>query len=267
MPNCKICTLYSGSRGNSAFISAGGANILIDAGKSAKALCSALGEIGVGVDSIDAIFITHEHRDHISAIQTLSHKHNIPIYILLPSAEVFYGLKDEKLCNCLNIKFGDGFEVDVNNLHVKAFPTPHDSHAAVGYRLTFVENGTEYSIGYTTDTGHVTDTMRENLSGCFAAVIESNHDVDMLRDGPYPVELKARIRSNKGHLSNTDCAEFAASLCQSGTKHLLLAHLSEENNLPCLAYNETLCAIADETVNLKVASQDEIVWLIGGKET
>ena len=99
MPNCKICTLYSGSRGNSAFISAGGANILIDAGKSAKALCSALGEIGVGVDSIDAIFITHEHRDHISAIQTLSHKHNIPIYILLPSAEFFYGLKDEKLCN------------------------------------------------------------------------------------------------------------------------------------------------------------------------
>ena len=266
MPNCKICTLYSGSRGNCAYISAGGANILIDAGKSAKALCSALKEINVDIDSIDAIFITHEHRDHTSALQTLSHKHSIPIYILLPSAEIFYGLKDEKLCNCLNIKLGDSFEVDVKGLHVKAFPTPHDSRAAVGYRLTFSEDGEKYSIGYATDTGHVTDAMRANLTGCFAAVIESNHDLDMLREGPYPVELKERIRSKRGHLSNADCAAFATLLCASGTRHLLLAHLSEENNLPDLAYNETLCAIADESVDLKVALQDETVWLIGGKE-
>ena len=266
MPNCKICLLYSGSRGNSAFIEAGEARILIDAGKSAKALCSALCGIGVDIDSIDAIFVTHEHRDHVSALQTLSHKHSIPIHILLSSAEIFYGLKDEKLCGCLNLKFGDSFDVDVKGLHVKAFPTPHDSRAAVGYRLTFKENGEVYSIGYATDTGYVTDEMRENLMGCFAAVIESNHDLDMLRDGPYPPELKQRIRSKKGHLSNPDCAAFAASLCESGTKHIMLAHLSEENNDPCLAYNETLSAIADESVNLKVAAQDEIVWLICGNE-
>lgn len=266
MPNCKICLLYSGSRGNSAFIEAGGARILIDAGKSAKALCSALCDIGVDIDSIDAIFVTHEHRDHVSALQTLSHKHSIPIHILLSSAEVFYGLKDEKLCNCLNLKFGDAFEVDVKGLHVKAFPTPHDSRAAVGYRLTFCEDGKEYSIGYATDTGCVTDAMRENLIGCFAAVIESNHDLDMLRDGPYPPELKQRIRSKKGHLSNPDCAAFAASLCESGTKHIMLAHLSEENNDPTLAYNETLSAIADETVTLRVATQDEVVWLFGNME-
>lgn len=262
MPNCKICTLYSGSRGNSAFISAGGANILIDAGKSAKALCSALREIGVDICSIDAIFVTHEHRDHISALQTLSHKHDIPIYMLLSSAQIFYGLEDERLCGCLNIKFGDGFEVDINALHVKAFPTPHDSRAAVGYRLTFSEGGETYSIGYATDTGYVTDAMRENLTGCFAAVIESNHDLDMLREGAYPAELKQRISSKKGHLSNTDCAAFAAFLCNNGTKHLMLAHLSEENNIPELAYNETLCAIADETVTIRVAAQDEIVWLL-----
>ena len=266
MPNCKICLLYSGSRGNSAFIEAGGAKILIDAGKSAKALCSALSSIGVDIDSIDAIFVTHEHRDHISALQTLSHKHSIPIHILRPSAEIFNGLRDEKLCACLDLKFGDGFEADVKSLHVKAFPTPHDSRAAVGYRLTFCEDGEEYSIGYATDTGHVTDAMRKNLTGCIAVVIESNHDLDMLRDGPYPPELKDRIRSNKGHLSNPDCAAFAASLCESGTKHIMLAHLSEENNDPALAYNETLAAIADDTVNLRVASQDETVWLIGGGE-
>ena len=262
MPNCKICLLYSGSRGNSAFIEAGGARILIDAGKSAKALCSALCTIGVDIDSIDAIFVTHEHRDHVSALQTLSHKHNIPIHILLSSAEIFYGLRDEKLCACLNLKMGNSFEVDVKGLHVKAFPTPHDSRAAVGYRVSFHEDGKEYAIGYATDTGYVTDAMRENLTGCFAAVIESNHDLDMLRDGPYPPELKQRIRSKKGHLSNPDCAEFAAALTESGTKHIMLAHLSEENNDPSLAYNETLSAIADETVNIKVAAQDEVVWLL-----
>ena len=108
--------------------------------------------------------------------------------------------------------------------------------------------------------------MRENLIGCFAAVIESNHDLDMLREGPYPPELKQRIRSKKGHLSNPDCAAFAASLCESGTKHIMLAHLSEENNDPTLAYNETLSAIADETVTLRVAAQDEVVWLFGNME-
>ena len=262
MPKCKICLLYSGSRGNCAFIEAGGARILIDAGKSAKALCSALCQIGVDIDSIDAIFITHEHRDHISALQTLSHKHKIPIHILLSSAEIFYGLKDEKLCACLDLKFGNGFEADVNNLHVKAFPTPHDSRGAVGYRLSFSEDGQEYSIGYATDTGYVTDDMLENLSGCFATVIESNHDPVMLREGPYPPELKDRIRSKKGHLSNSDCAAFAATLCESGAKHIMLAHLSEENNAPELAYSETLSAIGDNTVTLKVAAQDEIVWLI-----
>ena len=262
MPNCKICLLYSGSRGNCAFIEAGGARILIDAGKSAKALCSALCQIGVDIDSIDAIFVTHEHRDHISALQTLSHKHQIPIHILLSSAEIFYGLKDEKLCSCLQIKFGNSFDTVIKGLRIKAFPTPHDSRGAVGYRLSFIDDGKEYSIGYATDTGHVTEDMRENLSGCFAAVIESNHDPVMLRDGPYPPELKDRIRSKKGHLSNSDCARLAALLYENGTKNIMLAHLSEENNDPELAYNETLSAIGNETVTLKVAAQDEIVWLI-----
>ena len=264
MPKCKICALYSGSRGNSAFIEAGGARILIDAGKSAKALCSALGEIGVDVDSIDAIFITHEHRDHTSALQTLSHKHNIPIYILLPSAEIFNGLKDEKLCACLDIKLGDSFEVDVKDLHVKAFPTPHDSRAAVGYRLEFEgDDGETVSVAVSTDTGYVTDAMRKNLTGCRAVVIESNHDLQMLAEGPYPYELKQRIRSKKGHLSNVDCAAFACELYESGTEHIMLAHLSEENNLPELAFNEVYTAIADESFDLKVARQDEPVWLVG----
>lgn len=266
MPNCKICSLYSGSKGNCTFISAGGANILIDAGKSARALCRALSDIGIDVDSIDAIFITHEHNDHISALQTLSHKHNVPIHILLRSAEVFRGLCDEKLCLNLRLYEGSSFETAVKGLSVKAFPTPHDSRAAVGYRLSFEENGQTVSIAVTTDTGHVTDVMRENLSGCYAVVIESNHDAEMLKTGPYPYELKKRIASKHGHLSNADCAALASELYEGGTEHIMLAHLSEENNLPELAYNEVFTAIADPRVDLKVARQDESVWLIDGSD-
>lgn len=266
MPKCRICCLYSGSRGNSVYIEAGGAKILIDAGKSAKALCSALCDIDVDIDSIDAIFITHEHTDHISALRTLSHKHDIPIYILLSCAETFYGLKDEKLCRCLMLQMKSSFEIKLKDLTVKAFPTSHDSRGAVGYRLSFCEDGEEYSIGYATDTGYVTKEMRENLVGCFAAVVESNHDLDMLRDGPYPPELKSRIKSKKGHLSNVDCASFVSELCRGGARHIMLAHLSEENNLPSIAYNETFSAIADEGIVLKVASQDESIWLLGEDE-
>ena len=263
MENCKICCLYSGSKGNATFISAGGANILIDAGKSAKSLCLALDQIGVDVDSLDAIFITHEHNDHVSALRTLSHKHKIPIHILLSSAQIFRGLQDEKLCECLQIYPGNEFTTQVKGLSVKAFATPHDSRASVGYRLSFECGGEEVSIAYATDTGHVTDKMRENLLGCFAAVIESNHDVDMLMNGPYPYELKQRISSNKGHLSNADCAELASLLAQNGTKNIMLAHLSEENNDPELAYGEALSAIADPSVSLRVASQYEPIWLLG----
>ena len=263
MPNCKICTLYSGSRGNCAYISAGGANILIDAGKSAKALCSALKEINVDIDSIDAIFITHEHRDHTSALQTLSHKHSIPIYILLPSAEIFYGLKDEKLCNCLNIKLGDSFEVDVKGLHVKAFPTPHDSHASVGYRIDLLDGDSTYaSIGYATDIGFVSHEVEEGLLRCDAVILESNHDPDMLHRGPYPYDLKQRIASRRGHLSNPDSAAFAAKLFANGTRALMLAHLSQENNTPELALNECLCTVGCENACVRVAHPDCVTELI-----
>ena len=265
MQNSKICCLYSGSKGNSTFISAGGANILIDAGRSAKALCSALSSIGVSIDDIDAIFITHEHNDHVSALRVLSHKHQIPIHMLLNSAQVFNGLCDEKLCNCLRMYRGNNFETEVKGLRVIAFPTPHDSRAAVGYRFEFEsEDGETVALAVSTDTGCVTNDMRENLLGCRAVVIESNHDTEMLINGPYPYELKQRIRSNRGHLSNTDCAALASELYESGTKHIMLAHLSEENNLPELAFNEVFTAIADEGFDLKVAKQDQPVWLVRG---
>ena len=263
MQNCKICCLYSGSKGNSTFVSAGGAKILIDAGKSFKALNIALSEIGERIENIDAIFITHEHNDHISALKTLSHKHSIPIHMLISSAMIFRGLCDEKLCNCLVLHKGDSFEADVKGLHVKAFPTSHDSMGAVGYRLTFSEDDSECAVAVSTDIGYVNDTLRDNLTGCEAIVLESNHDKEMLKNGPYPYELKKRIASKRGHLSNAECAALVSELYSHGLKHLLLAHLSEENNHPDIAYGETFSAIADENFDLRVAQQDHPVWLLG----
>ena len=263
MQKIKICSLYSGSKGNSVFIEAGGAKILIDAGKSARTLCASLRSIGVDVDELDAILITHEHNDHVSALRTLSHKHNIPIHILLRSAQVFNGLCDEKLCLCLALHDKSDFSLRINDLTIQAFPTPHDSRASVGYKLTTNEDGEEISIAYATDTGYVSEPMLKNMLGAKYAVIECNHDLDMLRDGPYPFDLKARIASTHGHLSNEDCAILASHLAQNGAKAIMLAHLSEENNLPDLALCEVRGAVADDKVKIAIASQYEPTWLVG----
>ncbi len=263
MPDCKICNIYSGSGGNCTFISAGGANILIDAGKCYRTLRRELLSAGVEIDSVDAIFITHEHRDHVAALRTLSHKHGIPIHMTLSSAEIYYGLKDEKLCEALMLKTKNDFEFKIKGLTVKAFPTSHDSRSSVGYRLSFCEGDSEYSIGYATDTGIVTDEMRIGLCGCFAVILESNHDINMLINGPYPPDLKKRIASPRGHLSNKDAAEFAAYLSKRGTTHIMLSHLSEENNLPSLAFETCRAAVADDSVFITVAEQDKPIWLFG----
>lgn len=266
MQDLRICCLYSGSGGNCTYLEAGGAKILIDAGKSAKNLCATLCSVGVDINDIDAILITHDHSDHTAALRTLSHKFGIPIYMLLASAEIYRGLKDEKLCACLRLFGGREYETDIKDLHVKAFRTPHDSLASVGFRLSFKgEDGNDVNIGFATDTGHITYAMLENFKDCYAAVIESNHDIDMLVRGPYPIELKNRIRSEYGHLSNADCARLASHLYSHGTRNIMLAHLSEENNTPALAFNETFRALADDSVNLKVAEPSTPVWLIGGQ--
>lgn len=265
--NYKICSLYSGSGGNSTLISACGKTILIDAGKSAKCLCKALTEIGVSPDSIDAIFVTHEHTDHVSALTTFSHKHNAEIHILLSSArKKFYGLRDEELFSKMVFHDTPSFEVTLGEIKIKSFPTPHDSCGSVGYKISFADGEKTVNIGFATDIGYVTDEIRDNLLGCESVVLESNHDETMLMEGSYPYELKLRIRSKHGHLSNVECAALSALLTVNGTKNIMLAHLSEENNLPDIAYNETLAAIADPSVKLVVAAPATPVWLVGGND-
>lgn len=259
MKNLKICMLYSGSRGNCAFLRVGDAAILIDAGKTERALCNALNEIGEDIENIKAIFITHEHVDHISALEIISQKHDIPIYMTSASAQklsedspIHKNLCERELLFC----------EEIDGLRIRSFVTPHDSLACVGYRIEFDDERGTHAIGYATDLGAVTDGVRDNFMGCEAVVIESNHDSDMLMTGHYPYYLKRRIQSVDGHLSNECCAALCRELAQNGTRAIMLAHLSEDNNLPELARTAVRSAVSNDSVGVFVARQNETVELL-----
>ena len=265
MKQCRIVTLYSGSGGNSTFIKVGNTAILIDAGKSARALCQALRAIASDIMEIQAIFITHEHHDHVSALEVLSKKNAIPIHMTEPSATLFDRYPDSPVHARL-VRHDVEFCQSVGEVTVRSFRTPHDSRMSVGYRIEFQDGDRLRAIGVATDIGYVSDAVRGGLLGCEAVVLESNHDVQMLMEGSYPYDLKKRIRSNRGHLSNGDSASLSAELSASGTRGFLLAHLSEENNEPALALDESTCAISDSGVCVCVADPDEPVELIWTKQ-
>ncbi len=263
MSNYRYCTLYSGSTGNAAYLETPHARILIDAGKCTRSLLASLRSIGVDIDTVDAIFVTHEHSDHVASLEVLAKKHPIPVHILYKSALRYSQNPPEALCSVLQIYRDAPFTATVGDVTVTAFPTPHDSRASVGYRFEFPDDNGVVRLGLATDIGYVTEEIRAGLSGCEAVILESNHDVDMLMDGPYPYDLKLRIRSRRGHLSNRDCADFCAELAGEGTTHFLLAHLSEENNYPDLAFDEAHSALAGYPVTLRVASPDAVTVLVG----
>ena len=252
----KIFVLYSGSGGNSVFIKVGESAILIDAGKSARALCSALTSIGESISSVDAIFVTHEHSDHVSALEVLSKKNDIPIHITNISAMRFDSCPCSQIHSRL-VRHDVDFCEEVGEMRISSFRTPHDSKMSVGYRIEFCDGESMRAVGLATDIGYISDGIRENLSGCEAVIIEANHDRDMLMTGPYPHDLKLRVDSKRGHLSNRDCADFAAELAEKGTRAFMLAHLSAENNTPELAFDEVSSVVGCFGASVTVAQPDD----------
>lgn len=255
MSDIRFLTLYSGSDGNSTYISCGDTQILVDAGKSAKTLCSALNGIGTDISNISAIFITHEHTDHVSALEVISKKHRIPIHIMDESAKRFDCPSFCWIHNNL-VRHETEFCEDVGNMKISCFRTPHDSRMSVGYRIEIQDENRVRTLGVATDIGYVSSEVVCGLRGCEAVVLESNHDPDMLRDCRYPADLKRRISSRRGHLSNNDSAVLALRLAEGGTRGFILAHISKESNCPSLALDEYICSLGRENVEILAASHE-----------
>lgn len=247
-------SLFSGSSGNCYVIGDENTRILIDAGVSARKISCALAGIGLALSDISAIFVTHEHVDHVKGLEVISKNAKIPVFMTEGCARALIKDKNSHILPVLSMFRGD-VSAKIGNVSVKSFPIPHDASAPVGYVMELCGK----KFGFATDAGFVTDEMKEHLLGCDTAVIEANHDVEMLINGPYPYTLKKRILSDCGHLSNESCAELARLLVGNGAKSLALGHLSAENNLPSLASDAVRRAvgIGDENdVRIVVAQRD-----------
>ena len=244
----------------------GATRLLIDAGKSGKMIDEALDMIGVDGNTIDAILITHEHIDHISGAGVLCRKHKIPVY----ATEMTWNAMDAKVGKIppeLRRTFDTFSDFYIGDVGVVPFSIPHDAADPVGYRLW----GGGLSIATATDLGHFPRSVRDAVAGSSLVLLESNHDPDLLKQNPhYPSALKSRILGRKGHLSNASGASAAVELLNAGARHLLLGHLSSENNTPEIAFQTSKAALENEgarvgsDVTLHVASryQPSVVYTI-----
>lgn len=228
----RVHVFASGSSGNCLLLEDRDTRFLIDAGISKRRVEAALAQLGCAMTDIGGVLITHEHSDHISGLESLAKNRALPILAPRTVAARLLGAKPALDGKIQVIPVGEPFEI--GSLQVTAFHTSHDTDESVGYRI---EGTGVYS--HATDTGCVTEGMREALLGADTVLLESNHDEEMLRYGPYPVYLKRRILSDRGHLSNAACAAFARELAESGTGRIILGHLSKENNTPGKAMAET----------------------------
>lgn len=241
-----FCPLYSGSSGNSVFVGSKNTKILIDAGLPGKKIDEALLSIGQNPKELDGIFITHEHSDHIKGVGVISRKYDIPIYA---NDATWYAMESSlgKIKEH-NIKIMDKRStVEIKDMNIKSFNIPHDAAAPVGY--TIFSEGRLSSVA--TDLGVFTEEIRENIKSSEVVLLESNHDVEMLKFGPYPYPLKRRVLSEIGHLSNEDCGRAIVNLIRDGVlRNLYLGHLSNTNNHPDLAYQTVLSILNENDIKV-----------------
>ncbi|HZJ83689.1 MAG TPA: MBL fold metallo-hydrolase [Clostridia bacterium] len=231
----KFCSLYSGSSGNASYIGTDGANIMVDAGLSGIRIENALKEIDLDPSTLDGILITHEHDDHIKGAGILSRRYNIPIY----ANEATWERMEKKVGSIKegNIRiFYNHMDFYIKDINIQPFEIPHDAADPVGF--CFYNKGKKISIA--TDLGHTNSTIINHVMDSDLVVLEANHDVEMLKGGSYPMHLKRRIMSRKGHLSNVDAGLALVQMIKGKLTHVLLAHLSGDNNIPQLAHSTVI---------------------------
>jgi len=255
----RYISLYSGSSGNCSVVEENGKFIIIDMGKSARLTNKALTELGLDIKNLQGILVSHEHTDHVSGLRVFLKNLNVPVYTGAATLDYM----QDNLIVPAHIEMQDlSFNgADIGPFHVSGFETPHDSAGCLGFRI-HTEKGSSMSIA--TDLGMVNEYIFDNLKNVNLAVVESNYDVQMLKDGPYPYYLKSRIASNCGHLSNLQSSQTTLRLIESGVDKIQLCHLSNNNNTPTLALQQiAMTAMANgikiaDHVQVKVNRRHEI---------
>ena len=246
-PFC-LCPLASGSRGNAVFVSTEDTAVLIDAGLSGIEIQRRMTQVGESPDRLEAIIITHEHTDHVKGAGVLSRRFNIPVYVTKETYKACSGLgkiEDLRFFEC-------GSSFDIGTVSVSPFSISHDACDPSGMTLTHAGK----KIGIATDLGVVTNLVRAHLQDANLLYLESNHDPQMLVNGSYPWHLKQRIKSRTGHLSNAEARDLVGELVHRELQQVILAHLSEENNLPEKAAAEVAKSLHGTGVSLYVAGPD-----------
>lgn len=245
----KVCVLSSGSKGNTTYIESDKTKIIIDVGNTCKYVKEKLEEIGVSPNEINAVLITHTHSDHIKGLKLFINKYKIPVYITKGMFDSLSYLED--------YHFIDD-EFDINDMHITAIKTSHDAPDSRGY----IVSNKDKSIVYITDTGYINRKYFDILKNKNIYIMESNHDVEMLTNGKYPFQLKQRILSDKGHLSNYDSSKYLSSFIGDNTKYIFLAHLSEDNNTEELAYETLNSKLKSDNIEIIIAKQDKETELV-----
>ena len=249
----KVIVLSSGSKGNTTYIETQTTKILIDIGNTCKYITEKLSTIGVTLGEINAILITHTHTDHIKGLKTFTNNYSAPIYITEKMHPKIPYVKQDN--------YIDSSLITIRDIKINIIKTSHDAEDSVGYII----NNNDKSIVYITDTGYINKKYHPMLSNRDIYIMESNHDVEMLNNGPYPFPLRQRILSDKGHLSNHDSAKYIGDFVGPKTTNIVLAHLSHENNTPELA-KETLLAKLQELnmtqIHIDIALQDQETEII-----
>ncbi|MDI6705027.1 MAG: MBL fold metallo-hydrolase [Bacillota bacterium] len=265
----KFCSLSSGSNGNALYISTGRTSLLIDAGLSGKRTEHLLREIDVYLKEIDAILVTHDHDDHIRGVGVLCRRYGVPVYANMLTWEAM-GPRIGEVSVCNMKEFRTNQEFSIGDICIKPYSISHDAADPVGF--TFCSG--KFKVSIANDLGCVTEGVVNEISGSQFLMLESNHDLEMLKAGPYPWHLKRRIMGERGHLSNEDAGVALLRMSGKGLRTVLLGHLSKENNYPLLALETVKGMLRTEGIeigremNIELSFRDKIsrVYDISSRE-